>query len=56
MIFEIERGSTRSHYVESSLWKRLCTCRETDCGMSEWRTGFKWIQEGGNKRRLENIF
>jgi hypothetical protein len=25
-----EGGSTRSHYVESSLWKRLWTCRETD--------------------------
>jgi hypothetical protein len=25
-----EGGSSRSHYVESSLWKRLCTCHETD--------------------------
>ena len=23
--------SSRSHYVESSLWKRLWTCRKTDC-------------------------
>jgi len=23
-------GSSRSHYVESSLWKRLWTCRKTD--------------------------
>jgi hypothetical protein len=23
-------GSSRSHYVESSLWKRLWTCREID--------------------------
>jgi hypothetical protein len=27
---EIERGSTRSHCVENSLWKRLRTCRKTD--------------------------
>jgi hypothetical protein len=26
-----EGGSSRLHYVESSLWKRLWTCRETDC-------------------------
>jgi len=25
-----ERGSSGSHYVESSLWKRLWTCRKTD--------------------------
>ena len=25
------RGSTRSHYVESSLWKRLWTCLKADC-------------------------
>jgi hypothetical protein len=25
-----ERGSTRSHYVEISLWKRLLTCHKTD--------------------------
>jgi hypothetical protein len=25
-----EGGSCRSHYVESSLWKRLWTCRKTD--------------------------
>jgi len=29
----IERGSTRSHPVESSLWKTLWTCRMTDSGM-----------------------
>jgi hypothetical protein len=23
-------GRSRSHYVESSLWKRLWTCRKTD--------------------------
>ena len=25
-----EGGSSRSHYVERSLWKRLWTCRKTD--------------------------
>jgi hypothetical protein len=29
-ILEIERGSTRSHPVENSLWKRLRTCRKMD--------------------------
>jgi hypothetical protein len=28
-ILETERGITRSHYVEKSLWKRLWTCRKT---------------------------
>ena len=28
-----ERGSTRSHYVEISLWKRPLTCHKTDYGM-----------------------
>jgi hypothetical protein len=32
-ILEIERGSTRSHPVENSLWKRLRTCRKTDYRM-----------------------
>ena len=32
-ILEIERGITRSHIVENSLWKRLWTCCEADCGM-----------------------
>jgi hypothetical protein len=26
----LKEGSSRLHYVESSLWKRLWTCRETD--------------------------
>jgi hypothetical protein len=34
-ILETERGNTISHCVENSLWKRLCTCRKTDCGMNE---------------------
>jgi hypothetical protein len=28
-ILSFEGGSSRSHYVESSLWKRLWTCRKT---------------------------
>jgi hypothetical protein len=27
---EFERGSTRSHTMKNSLWKRLWTCRKTD--------------------------
>jgi len=30
-ILSFEGGSSGSHYVESSLWKRLWTCRKTDC-------------------------
>ena len=32
---EIARVSTRSHSVENSLWKRLWTCRKTQCEMNE---------------------
>jgi hypothetical protein len=32
---EIERGSTRSHPMENSLWKWLRTCRKTDYRMNE---------------------
>jgi hypothetical protein len=30
-ILSFEGGSSRSHYVESWLWKRLWTCRKADC-------------------------
>jgi hypothetical protein len=30
-IISFVAGSSRSHYVESSHWKRLWTCRKTDC-------------------------
>jgi hypothetical protein len=33
-ILKIERGSTRSHCVENSLWKRLWTCRKTGYGIN----------------------
>ena len=29
-ILSFERGSSGSHYVDSSLWNRLWTCRNTD--------------------------
>jgi len=29
-LLSFERGSSGLHYVESSLWKRLWTCRKTD--------------------------
>jgi hypothetical protein len=34
---QIERGSTRSHSMENSVWKRLRTCRKTDYRMNEVR-------------------
>ena len=30
-----QRGSTRSHSLENSFWKRLWTCRKTDYGLNE---------------------
>jgi hypothetical protein len=30
-ILSSEGGSSRAQYVDSSFWKRLWTCRETDC-------------------------
>jgi hypothetical protein len=35
MILETERGSTRSHSVENSLWKRLWTCCTPYYGINE---------------------
>jgi hypothetical protein len=35
-MLEIERGSTRSHLVEKSLWQRLWTClQKTDCVVTD---------------------
>jgi hypothetical protein len=31
-IVKIERGSTRSHFMENSLWKKLWTCNKTNHG------------------------
>jgi hypothetical protein len=36
MILVIERGSTRSHCVENSLWKGLWSCNKTDYRMSKF--------------------
>jgi len=33
-----EGGSSRSHYVEASFWRRLWTCRQTDY----WMMMYKW--------------
>ena len=35
-ILSIEGGSSRSHYVEESFWKRLWTCRLTDYWWCWW--------------------
>jgi hypothetical protein len=40
---EDTRGSSRSHCLENSLWKRLWTCRKTECGMDGWMDG--WMDE-----------
>jgi hypothetical protein len=45
-ILEIERGSTRSHPVEISLWKRLRTCRKTDYRMNECKAQKTTIDVG----------
>jgi hypothetical protein len=37
-VLEIERGRTRSHPVENSLWKRLRTSHKTDYRMNECST------------------
>ena len=45
MILKIERGSTRSHSVEKSLWKRLRTCRKTNYAMNDTRNFYDEIPE-----------
>jgi len=56
-----ERGGySRSHYVESWLWKRLWTCRKTDCysgaDKSLARAGRKQAREHiGDRRDFNNI-
>jgi hypothetical protein len=34
-ILQVERGSSRSHSVENSHWKRLLTSRKIDYGLNE---------------------
>jgi hypothetical protein len=31
MILKVEKGRPISHSVENSLWRKLWTCRKTDC-------------------------
>jgi hypothetical protein len=38
-----ERGSSGSHYAESSLWKMLWTCRKTDYQINESSASFALI-------------
>ena len=42
-ILSIEGGSSRSHYVEESFWKRLWTCRLTDYWWWWWRAYLKYL-------------
>jgi len=35
MLLEVERGSNRSHTVENSFWKKLCTSHKTDYEVAE---------------------
>jgi hypothetical protein len=35
-ILEVERGSTRSHSVENSLWKKVYICHKADNIMNEY--------------------
>jgi len=32
-LLEAERWNTMSHYVENSLWKKLCSCSKTSYWM-----------------------
>jgi hypothetical protein len=36
LILEIEKGSTKSHSFDNSLWKRLWTSGKTDGRMNEF--------------------
>jgi len=40
-MLETKRRSTRSHFVENSLWKRLWTCRKTHYAMKAYRHGWR---------------
>jgi hypothetical protein len=39
----LERGSTRSHSLQNSLWNKLWICRKTDCGVNEWWVTGYWV-------------
>jgi len=40
-VLEVERGSSRSHSVKNSLWKRLWTSHTTGYVTNEWNV-FLW--------------
>jgi len=54
MILSFEGGSSRSHYVEESFWRRLWTCRQTEYWMNEWMNEFValWIPHTMRMRRI----
>jgi len=41
---KLKRGSTKSHSVENSLWKRLWTYHNTDYEMNEWMKSLFFLQ------------
>jgi hypothetical protein len=43
-VLEIERGSTSSHCLENSLWKRLRTCHKADYAINEICGEFDWLR------------
>jgi len=49
-----EGGSSRSHYVEESFWRRRRTCRQTEYWMTEVNKGLQKLKLGLN--RLSNKF
>jgi hypothetical protein len=44
-LLEIKTGNTRSHSEKNTLWKRLQTCRETNCGKREMKNIVKYVEE-----------
>jgi hypothetical protein len=61
-ILEIEGESTRSPFVEDSLWKRLWTCRKADCEMKETQNRtrllsyeFPWIHNSQTLSTMQYI-
>ena len=42
VFIETERGSTRLHFVENLLSKRLWTCRKEEYSMNEWMNEYSF--------------
>jgi hypothetical protein len=51
---QTERGSTRSHLLENSLWKKLWTCRKTDCRMNTTNTNIHLTEAGSSGCELND--